>query len=117
MKGGRFAFLILLLMIFIGCSSGPIKRISYVSLDKPKGEILANEGKAVEFSKFLFGISQTPAGVYPYLKEAEIQSGSPVLRNVDVVMRAGFCLLPLPPVFCVTRYSVIVENDPIQTVR
>ncbi|EMY78263.1 putative lipoprotein [Leptospira weilii serovar Ranarum str. ICFT] len=116
MKRIRFAILILLPMIFIGCSSGTVKRISYVSLDKPKGGILANEGKAVEFSEFLFGISQTPAGVYPYLKEAEIRSGSSVLRNVDVVMRAGFCLLPLPPVFCVTRYSVVVGNDSIQTV-
>ncbi|EMS89251.1 LIC10260 family lipoprotein [Leptospira noguchii] len=115
MKVFRMTTLILILIAFISCSQN-VKRISYVSVDKPKDGILSGESKSVEFGKFRFGIVYIPPiGVHPYLKEAEIQSGSTVLRNVDVVMRPGFCLLPLMPVVCFTRYSVVAESNSAQS--
>ncbi|EKR35874.1 LIC10260 family lipoprotein [Leptospira interrogans] len=115
MKVFRITTLTLILMILISCSQN-VKRISYVSVDKPKDGILSNENRSVEFGKFRFGIVYIPpVGVHPYLKEAEIQSGSTTLRNVDVVMRPGFCLLPLMPMVCFTRYSIIVESNPVQS--
>ncbi|EKO15923.1 LIC10260 family lipoprotein [Leptospira kirschneri] len=114
MKVFRITILILILMVLTSCSQN-VKRISYVSVDKPKDGILSSEGKSVEFGKFRFGIVYIPpVGVHSYLKEAEIQSGSTTLRNVDVVMRPGFCLLPLMPLVCFTRYSIIVESNSVQ---
>ncbi|WP_061250190.1 LIC10260 family lipoprotein [Leptospira alstonii] len=112
-----FLFVVLMLMILMNCSRDA-KRISYVSLDKPKDRILSEGNQSTEFGKFRFGIFYIPpVGVYPYLKEAETKSGSSVLRNVDVIMRPGFCLLPLMPVLCATKHSVIVEGNSAQPIR
>lgn len=59
MKVFRITTLTLILMILISCSQN-VKRISYVSVDKPKDGILSNENRSVEFGKFRFGIVYIP---------------------------------------------------------
>ncbi|MCG6169329.1 hypothetical protein LFX25_15925 [Leptospira sp. FAT2] len=107
------SFLTFATQILLSCGGSPPRRLSYVVLDKPQSN-LSSEGRipSIESGKFRFGIFFIPAsGVHSYLKEMETQTGSSVLRNVDVVMRPGFCILPLIPVVCVTRYSVVAGDE------
>ncbi|PJZ58701.1 LIC10260 family lipoprotein [Leptospira barantonii] len=96
--------------MWIGCSSPP-KKISYLSLEKPKDKIDAMLSKPTDFWKVRVGVLYLkPVGVNSYLKQAETESGSSILRNVDVKMRAPFCLIPLFPILCFGGEAVVVEG-------
>lgn len=80
-------------------------------MEKPSDQIdaVVSKPKPVSFSKIRFGIFYlSPIGVNSYLKQAAQESGTPVLRNVDVQLRAQFCILPLFPVLCFGREKVVV---------
>ncbi|TGK33338.1 hypothetical protein EHQ12_11340 [Leptospira gomenensis] len=109
------SIILIFLCTFTFCSSPAPKRISYLSMERPKGEIRTGNSKSAEFDRFKIGfVYWGPVRLDSYLKEAEIKSGASVLRNVDLVFRAPFCILPLAPLLCFAKYSVVVgvEDSP-----
>ncbi|MDV6235528.1 hypothetical protein CH379_007805 [Leptospira ellisii] len=107
-----FYIILMCFMTFSFCSSPVPRRISYLSLERPKGEIRTGNSKPAEFDKFKIGIVYWgPVRLDSYLKEAEVKSDASVLRNVDLVFRAPFCLMPLAPLVCFAKYSVFVGEE------
>ncbi|MGJ4752634.1 LIC10260 family lipoprotein [Leptospira kmetyi] len=113
MKSKPLIILFLCVWTLIGCSSPP-KKISYLSLEKPKDKIDTTISRPTNFWKIRFGIFYLkPVGLHSYLKQAEAESGSPILRNADIRMRAPFCLIPLFPILCFGGEAVVVEGNEV----